>query len=62
MDNNFIQDTKIQEDEYIQYNKKMGIVYSILKFDYLVQVAVNELNKLNEIKETEPPQKRQRTE
>ena len=53
MDNNF---TK----EYDDYNKKMEIIYNILKFDYLVQVAVNELHKMNQVTETEPPAKRQR--
>ncbi len=60
---------KIKENEYIEYNKKMEIVYNALKFDYLVQVSVNELNELNklnqnkeikEINEFEPPQKVQR--
>ena len=65
MNNNFIQEefNKIKENEIEEYNKKMGIVYNVLKFDYLVQVAVNELNelnKLNENKEIEPCQKRQR--
>jgi hypothetical protein len=57
MNDNFMQDC--DKNEYNEYNKKMDKVYNILKFDYLVQVAVNELNKIkeNEVKENEIKEK-----
>jgi hypothetical protein len=44
----YVERTNKEENEYIEYNKKMEIVYNALKFDYLVQVAVKELKELNE--------------
>ncbi len=37
----------IIEEDINQYNEKMKIIYDILKFEELVQVANIELNKLN---------------
>lgn len=43
----YVEKNNKEENEYIEYNKKMEIIYNALKFDYLVKVAVKELNELN---------------
>lgn len=63
------------QNELEQYNEKMKIIYSVLKFEELIHVAINELNKLNnqnninninnnitkEENYLEPPRKKRRT-